>query len=147
MLDLECHPAIKSKYLKTLHSEIGRARLLFASFRFLWLHPANLQILFCKSFTCTLSDVLIKLLNQMNQSLEVKQTVFFTIKQTVLNCSWCTNWNWNGEYRSTLRLVTPHISHISPISHAFCWSQRENEQNCTQISHKFRFVTVTPIQK
>ena len=51
------------------------------------------------------------------------------------------------EYRPTLRLVTPHISHISHISHTLYWSQRVIQQNLSQISHKFRLVTVTPFQK
>ena len=50
-------------------------------------------------------------------------------------------------YMSTLKLVTPHISHISHISHIILRSQIENQLNCGQISHKFRFVTVTPLQK
>ena len=50
-------------------------------------------------------------------------------------------------YKSTLRLVTPHISHISHISHTLYWSQRVIQQNLAQISHKFRLVTVTLLQK
>ena len=46
-------------------------------------------------------------------------------------------------YRSTLRLVTISIRHISHISNIKCWSRRENKPNCMQITQKFRIFTVT----